>query len=142
MRKRVVLPALVAARLGLSGPTRAAWVPKRRPTPVYQRGAILPSSEDFGMTADHVYDDPREPRIEPIGVLDERGKMLCRVTVPIKVPLGFHSPTRGQPIGDEVETIVPEDMLSVTEVAGTGLGYIDEAEMGQEVDELELADDE
>lgn len=134
-KRRVMLSALVASRLGLTQPARAAWVRPRRPT--YVRGGIIPSDQDFGMTADMVVDDPREPQIQPIGILDERGQMLCRVTVPIKVPMGFHSPQRGMPVGDEVETIVPEDMLAITDVAGGGLGYVDEAELGGDAEEYD-----
>lgn len=89
------------------------------------RGAGPVPSDDgsISWTADHVIDDPREPHITPIGVLDARGMMLLRVSIPIKVPLGFAIPQVREPEADCVETIVPEDMLAVSEV-GLGVGYV------------------
>jgi hypothetical protein len=78
------------------------------------------------MTADHVIDDPREPTITPLGVLDHRGKMLLRVTVPIKQKMGFH--TFIQPEPDEVETILPEDMLAVSDI-GVGIAHLEPHEV-------------
>jgi hypothetical protein len=62
-----------------------------------------------------VYEE-REPTITPIGILDHRGMMLLRVTVPIKQTIGFHRPP-GPRDADEVETILPEDMLAVSDSA-------------------------
>lgn len=103
------------------------------------RGAGPVPSDDgsISWTADHVIDDPREPHITPIGVLDARGMMLLRVSIPIKVPLGFAIPQVREPEADCVETIVPEDMLAVSEV-GLGVGYVtpDEVEDDDEGPDL------
>lgn len=87
------------------------------------RGAIMiPEDTEFSMTADHVVYEEREPTITPLGILDHRGMMLLRVTVPIKQPIGFHLPP-GPRHADEVETILPEDMLAVSDI-GVGIGYL------------------
>jgi hypothetical protein len=128
--RRIFLSALVASRLGLAEPVKAAWVPRARPPYVgyttqrrRHRGGMIPSESEFGMTADVVIDDPREPRIEPIGIFDARGKMLCRVTVPVRGKMGFH--TSRTEVLDEVSTIVPEDMLAISEDTGAGLASVD-----------------
>lgn len=81
--------------------------------------AIWGNGEDLGMTASVVVDDPRQPRLEATGVLDARGKMLVRVIMPIKAPLGFQTPGR-QYVEDELEAIVPEDLLRVSTQGGVG----------------------
>lgn len=94
--------------------------------------AYIHADEDgfVSATADHVIDDPRQPRIEQTGVLDERGQMLCRVTVPIKVKMGFHIPGQ-EPVDEEVCSIVPEDMLQVSD-CGVGLGHVTTEELEEE----------
>lgn len=78
---------------------------------------------DVSLTADHVIDEPREPSLVPTGVLDARGQMLVRVTIPIKVPMGFHIPNPRPDGAGEVQTIVPEDMLRVSDI-GEGLAHL------------------
>lgn len=140
--RRVLLSALVAARLGLEQPTKAVWMPRTRPPYVSTRrarGAFVPTEMEMGITADVVVEDPREPRIEPLGILDARGQMLCRVTVPIKAEIGFVK--RRPPVLEEVSTIVAEDMLAVSDVPGTALGFVDESEIedGDDLDDGEPA---
>lgn len=94
---------------------RYTGLPVRQYLAERAKGALIPADADFSMTADVVVDDPREPVITPIGVLDARGMMLVRVRVPIKVPMGFHSPV-DDPEPDEVEAILPEDMLAISDV--------------------------
>lgn len=104
------------------------------------RSAIIPAEGEYFVTADHVIDDPREPHITPTGILDSRGMMLVRVTVPIKQKMGFG--TFGKPADEEVETVLPEDMLAVSDI-GVGIGYIEPHEMDcddEEEDELSPAD--
>lgn len=91
------------------------------------RAAMIPCDSDYGVTADHIVYEEREPTITPTGVLDHRGMMLLRVTVPIKVPIGFHRPP-GRDEATEVETILPEDMLAVSDI-GVGLGYLEPHEV-------------
>jgi hypothetical protein len=87
---------------------------------------------DAFVTADHVIDDPREPRIVPTGILDERGMMLVRVTIPIKCKMGFARMLPEDP--GEVTTIVPEDMLAVSDI-GEGLGFVEPHEVEGDEDE-------
>lgn len=95
----------------------------------------IPNGEgDFAWTADHVIDDPREPVITPIGLLDARGMELLRVVVPIKVKMGFASPMK-QEEPDEVERIVAEDMLAVSDT-GQGIGFVSPEDVG-EADDFE-----
>lgn len=89
-------------------------------------GPIPSCDGDISWTADHLVDDPREPIITPLGVLDARGMMLVRVRIPIKVPMGFHSPVKS-PEPDEVEAILPEDMLAISDV-GMGVAHVDPGE--------------
>ena len=105
-----------------------AGKPLRRFMAERANAALIPADMDFSMTADHLIDDPREPIITPIGVLDHRGMMLVRVRIPIKVEMGFAIPNRSQE-PDEVEAILPEDMLAVSDI-GEGVGHVspDEAE--------------
>ena len=98
------------------------------------RAAMIPADMDFSMTADHLIDDPREPIITPTGVLDARGMMLVRVRVPIKVQMGFHSPVT-DPEPDEVEAILPEDMLAISDV-GMGVASITPEEAEDEEGEV------
>ncbi|AXQ68986.1 hypothetical protein HOU00_gp139 [Caulobacter phage CcrPW] len=112
-----------------SGPLRG----KRASIVITDASGPIPSEDGISWTADHVIDDPREPRITPTGILDHRGMMLLRVAVPIKVPMGFAIPQVNPPERDEVETLVPEDMLAVSEV-GLGIGFVtpEEAEESEE----------
>ncbi len=108
------------------------WLAERRRT----RAGIVPSEfgDGYLVTADHVIDDPREPRIMATGVLDSRGMMLMRVAMPIKVPMGFQFPCSKEPVQDEVEAIIPEDMLGVSDI-GVGVGYLEPDEVeGDDVD--------
>lgn len=101
----------------------------RRPQPgvlpARERGGLLPVDQDYALTADTVVDDPREPQIVPTGVLDERGQMLCRVIMPLKVKMGFHSTM--EPAEEDVMMLVPEDMLRISD-CGAGMDYFDEAD--------------
>ena len=99
------------------------------------RAGLIPLEGDYAITADHVIDDPRDPSIGPTGIFDERGQMLYRVTVPVKVKMGFALPTR-EAQQEEVSFVVAEDMLVVTDIEGTGLAYVDPREL-----ELEEGDD-
>lgn len=96
------------------------------------KGAMIPADMDFSMTADHLVDEPREPIITPTGVLDERGMMLVRVRIPIKVQMGFAIPNPSQE-PDEVEAILPEDMLSVSDI-GVGVAHVTPDEADEEGD--------
>jgi hypothetical protein len=100
------------------------------------RAAILPSEQEFSITGDVVAWEEREPRITPTGVLDHRGMMLVRITVPIKEHIGFARDLDIEREPDEVETILPEDMLAVSD-CGLGVGFVTPAEVdgGEEDDE-------
>ncbi len=102
--------------------------------PVY---GLIPEN-DYQATADTVYDNPRGPSIVPTGVLDSRGQMLCRVSMPIKVKMGFHSMM--EDVADEMEMIVPEDMLRLSD-CGAGMAHVDDGDFELE-DEDEGEDDE
>lgn len=97
------------------------------------RAAILPTDQEFSLTGDVVAWEEREPRITPTGVLDHRGMMLVRVTVPIKEHIGFARDLDVEREPDEVETILPEDMLAVSD-CGLGVGFVtpDEVEGADE----------
>lgn len=102
------------------------------------RADIWPEN-DYHAGATVVIDDPREPVIQPIGLLDASGEELLKVTMPIKVPMGFVIPTaQDHDDCDEVVQIVPESMLMVSDV-GLGRGYVTpaEADSGYEDDEEE-----
>lgn len=107
-----------------------AGKPLRRFMAERANAALIPADMDFSMTADHLIDDPREPIITPIGVLDHRGMMLVRVRIPIKVEMGFAVPNRSQE-PDEVEAILPEDMLAVSDI-GEGVGHVSPEEADDE----------
>lgn len=112
-----------------------AGKPLRRYLAERPNSALIPADMDFSMTADHLVDDPREPIITPLGVLDHRGMMLVRVRLPIKVAMGFHKAwTNDEP--DEVEAILPEDMLSVSDI-GAGVDHVDPGEVEGDEDEGE-----
>ncbi|USN15635.1 hypothetical protein KIKIMORA_05170 [Brevundimonas phage vB_BpoS-Kikimora] len=98
-------------------------------------GPIPGEDGSISWTADHLVDDPREPIMTPTGVLDSRGQMLVRVRVPIKVKMGFHLPHESRE-PDEVETIVPEDLLAVSD-CGMGVESLtpEEADDGDGDDE-------
>ena len=110
-----------------------AGKPLRRYLAERTQAAIIPSDMDFSMTADHLVDDPREPIITPLGVLDHRGMMLVRVRIPIKVAMGFHKAWENDE-PDEVEAILPEDMLSVSDI-GAGVAHVDPSEAEDDEDE-------
>lgn len=107
--------------------------PVRRYLAERTRGAMIPADMEFSMTADHLVDEPREPIITPTGVLDHRGMMLVRVRIPIKVEMGFVVPNRSQE-PDEVEAIMPEDMLSVSDI-GVGVAHVTPEEAEDDEDE-------
>jgi hypothetical protein len=125
--RHVKLSALIAKRMGLKEGATAVWVSPRRAARRGPGGALIPSDQEFGMTADVVVDDPREPRIEATGIYDARGQMLCRVYMPVKAKMGFNFPCYPQhdEFPTEITSVVPEDMLSSTDVPGMGMGYID-----------------
>lgn len=89
----------------------------------HRSGAMIPADMDFGVTADHIVYEEREPRITPTGILDHRGMMLVRITVPIKEEIGFARDLEIERQPDEVETILPEDMLAISD-CGLGVGYV------------------
>lgn len=93
-------------------------------------GPVPTGEGDYAWTADHLVDDPREPILTPTGVLDSRGQHLIRVRMPIKVPMGFHIPNRSNE-PDEVEYIVPEDQLSVSD-SGMGVEHLSPEEADEE----------
>ena len=90
---------------------------------------MLPADAEYGMTADHVIDEPRQPRMIATGILDENGEMLVRVVIPIRLSrIGFDTPQRD--VKDEVVAIVPESMLHVVEdCPGEGIGHVDPSEV-------------
>lgn len=98
---------------------------RKRPT----RSAIIPYDgyTDYIVTADTVLDDPRQPRIEPMGILDHRGNMFVRVTLPITQRCGFAIPGRAD-VEDEVTQITTANMLSVSD-DGSGLTSIEEDDL-------------
>lgn len=100
------------------------------------KGGIWYDSEGDPMaTADHVVDDPRQPRLIPTGVLDANGEMLVRVYLPIKCRLGFHIPNE-RDVEDEVLMILPESQISIAEdMPGSGYGHIEDSEIGYDDDE-------
>lgn len=94
----------------------------RRPS----AGPVPIGDGDVSWTADHVIDEPREPVIVPIGVLDSRGEMLVRITMPIKQRMGFNTGSadwRGE-VEDTVETVIAQDMVSVSD-CGAGIAHIE-----------------
>jgi hypothetical protein len=95
------------------------------------RGAMIPADVELGVTADFVAYEEREPRITPTGVLDHRGMMLVRVTVPIKEHIGFGRDLDIAREPDEVETIIPEDLLAVSD-CGLGVGFVTPDEVEDE----------
>jgi hypothetical protein len=100
------------------------WVANRGGYAGSPRGAaMIPEDMEFGMTADFIAYEEREPRITPTGVLDHRGMMLVRITVPIKEHIGFARDLDVEREADEVETILPEDMLAVSD-CGLGVGFL------------------
>ncbi|USN13842.1 hypothetical protein KABACHOK_00050 [Brevundimonas phage vB_BpoS-Kabachok] len=97
--------------------------PLRRYLAERQTAGPIPSDDgSISWTADHLVDDPREPIITPVGVLDHRGMMLVRVRIPIKVAMGFHKMWENQE-PEEVEAIIPEDMLSISDI-GAGVDHV------------------
>lgn len=105
--------------------------PLRRYLAERQTAGPIPSDDgSISWTADHLVDDPREPIITPVGVLDHRGMMLVRVRIPIKVAMGFHKAWENDE-PDEVEAILPEDLLSISDI-GAGVGHVSPEEAGDE----------
>lgn len=116
--------------------TLRSWLAERN---LKARAGIVPSEfgDGYLVTADHVIDDPREPRITPTGILDSRGEMLCRVTLPIKVPMGFHLPGKRE-VQEWVDEILPEDYLGVSD-CGVGVGFVHPDDVSEpEIDVQEL----
>ncbi len=114
-------------RLALPAAT-AAYLATKRPEPA--RAGFFPTSDgDYFVTADHVIDEPREPTIVPIGVLDAQGEMLVRITIPVRLPtIGFHLPPGSGQEADCVEAILPENMVAVSDI-GVGIGHVTPAEI-------------
>lgn len=120
------------------------YVPRRRIPKLWRpvRAGIWyePVDGDSMATADHVIDEPREPRLIPTGILDANGEMLIRVVVPIKVKMGFHCPGL-EPAEEEVMTILPESLIHIAEdLPGEGIGWVDAAELDAEQEEDDDAD--
>lgn len=107
------------------------WIAQRAGRPA---GTFVPSEMEMGVTADFVVYEEREPRITPTGILDSRGMMLLRVTVPIKEEIGFVKPRMMESEPDEVETILPEDYLAVSD-CGLGVGFVTPEEVEGDEDE-------
>lgn len=139
MTKFISLPAAaVAAALAASTPKplgkdkvdrlRGAGFHIRRTG--RHRAALIPADMDFSMTADHLVDDPREPRVMPTGVLDERGNMICRIFIPIKQQLGFYTGGNAW-TGDCEEDVVlmqTADMIQMSDI-GIGIESVDPSEL-------------
>lgn len=131
-KKRARLP--FPQKVGPYHPAAAGHTGSYRAT-----GGIHPVYDECFATADHVYEEQRGPQIVPIGILDERGVMLCRVTMPIKQQLGFNTGGNGWTgdYEDEVEALVPADMLRISD-GGGGISEIDASEYdGEDFEEDE-----
>ncbi|AFU86810.1 hypothetical protein D869_gp104 [Caulobacter phage CcrRogue] len=115
-------------------------LPLRRLSPADRSGPIPTYDGDYSFTADHLIDDPREPNIVPIGLLDERGEMLLKVHMPIKVKMGFALPPSDRDDADEVVAYVPESQLIVSDI-GLGQGFVTPKE-ADEAEDLDPEDDE
>jgi hypothetical protein len=64
---------------------------------------------DYSITADEVFERPRTVQVQETGVLDGRGWMICRVSIPIQQRIGFgHRSDAPQPTA---ETVVSADEL-------------------------------
>lgn len=113
---------------------RALTVAARGP-----RADIWPEN-DYHAGATVVVDDPREPVIQAIGILDQHGDEMLKITMPIKVPMGFALPANeGHDDQDEVVSFIPESLLSVSNV-GLGLGYVTPAEADEGYEEEDEED--
>ncbi|UTC29790.1 hypothetical protein BAJUN_01600 [Bajunvirus bajun] len=88
------------------------------------RAGFVHGEEGLFVAPDCVIETPRPNRIEGIGILDHRGHRLFRVTIPIKQQMGFYTGGNAWTgVGDEVSTILPEDMIDVS-TDGSGIdGY-------------------
>ncbi|UTU09792.1 DNase H-like domain protein [Caulobacter phage BL47] len=117
-----------------AGHTRP-YQPTSRPQGVTRAG-VHPVYDECFATADHVYEEPRGPEIVPIGILDERGIMLCRVTMPIKQQLGINTGGNAWTgdFDEEVEALVPADMLRIS-TGGGGVSEIDASEFDEDFDD-------
>lgn len=107
--------------------------PTLPPVAARVRAGVHPTYDECFATADHVYEEHRGPQITPTGVLDERGVMLCRVTMPIKQQLGINTGGNSW-TGDydeDVEALVPADMLRIS-TGGGGVSEIDASEYDDE----------
>ncbi|AXQ68520.1 hypothetical protein HOT99_gp097 [Caulobacter phage CcrBL10] len=111
-----------------------------RRLPHGRSGPIPTYDGDYSFTADHLIDDPREPNIVPLGLLDARGEELLKVHMPIKVKMGFALPPSDRDTADEVVAYVPESQLIVSDI-GLGQGYVTPKE-ADEAEDLEAEDDE
>lgn len=135
MTRFISLPAAaVSAALATTRPRRSRGVrPYSVPPP---RGAIIPAEMDFSMTADHLVEEPRDPRIIPTGVLDEAGNMICRVIVPIKQQMGFFTGGNAW-TGDAEEEVVllqTDNMIRMSD-CGIGIESVDPAELEGDYDD-------
>ncbi|AXQ69534.1 hypothetical protein HOU02_gp191 [Caulobacter phage CcrBL9] len=99
-------------------------------------GGVHPVYDECFATADHVYEEPRGPQIVPTGILDERGVMLCRVTMPIKQQLGINTGGNAWTgeFEDEVEALMPADMLRIS-TGGGGVSEIDASEFDEDFED-------
>ena len=131
MTKYARLTAAATAALVLSL-TRPKDVRQRRP-----HSALIPADVEFCMTADHVVDAPREPRVIPTGVFDADGHMICRVIVPIKQQMGFNTGGNAW-TGDVEEDVVLLQTSNMIRMSDCGIGIesvgLDELEEGYEDD--------
>lgn len=103
-------------------------VVKKTTAGIKARGGLFPAEQDYNATADHVLDDPREPRMVATGVYDASGEMLIRVTMPIKQRMGFATPGWQNEEGDEVEMVIAANMLNVSD-GGHGCGHVSPDEL-------------
>ena len=100
------------------------------------QGALIPCDQDFSMTADHLVEVPREPRVIPTGVLDEKGNMICRVIVPIMQQIGFNTGGNAWTGEAEEEVVLLQtaDMIRFSD-AGIGIESVDPSELEDEDEE-------
>lgn len=122
-----------------------AGVPRkklRRRNPAPRGVGMIPADVDFSMTADHLYEVPRETRVIPTGVLDGDGNMICRVHIPIKQQLGFNTGGNAW-TGDVEEEVVLMQTANLIRMSDCGMGIesIDPSELDDFEDEEEEGDD-
>lgn len=131
--------ATVAAMIATARPRRG----KARPvTPAVGfrlrrvRGALIPADQEFSLTADHLYEVPREPQVMPTGILDVDGNMICRIHVPIKQQLGFNTGGNAW-TGDCEEEVVLMQTANMIRMSDCGMGIesVDPSELEGEEDD-------